>query len=275
MKNIISITFLIATLCLSASNTYATCTLKSAGWANECAPSEIVTTGIPASCGEGCTYTYNNGTLTIVADNANYEEPAVNTRFFAKSYRENNTFTDEDGNPITIENVIIDGELYFGQDAFHYLDANISGKDGTLILNNIGWNTFDRNTLTGNIIWKGWSYGGFNNATIDGNLIIEDTATVRRAGNGLSLGPNGKVFCKINLEDCQALLASANASDEFIAAAQPFPEGCSSLNLSGDCATCKGENFKLSDGYCYRVRYTPAEAAEVVGESNTIFLYYK
>ena len=36
-----------------------------------------------------------------------------------------------------------------------------------------------------------------------------------------------------------------------------------------------GENYKADNGICYRIRYTPAEAAEVAGESNTIFLYYK
>ena len=36
-----------------------------------------------------------------------------------------------------------------------------------------------------------------------------------------------------------------------------------------------GENYKADNGICYRIRYTPAEAAEVVGETNTIFLYYK
>ena len=38
---------------------------------------------------------------------------------------------------------------------------------------------------------------------------------------------------------------------------------------------CNNPSYKADDGYCYRVRYTPAEAAEVVGERNTIFLYYK
>ena len=41
------------------------------------------------------------------------------------------------------------------------------------------------------------------------------------------------------------------------------------------CVSSCGANYKLSDGICYRIRYTPAEAAEVVGETNTIFLYYK
>ena len=41
------------------------------------------------------------------------------------------------------------------------------------------------------------------------------------------------------------------------------------------CVSSCGANYKLSGDTCYRVRYTPAEAAEVVGEKNTIFLYYK
>ena len=41
------------------------------------------------------------------------------------------------------------------------------------------------------------------------------------------------------------------------------------------CVSSCGANYKLSGDTCYRVRYTPAEAAEAAGESNTIFLYYK
>ena len=43
----------------------------------------------------------------------------------------------------------------------------------------------------------------------------------------------------------------------------------------GVCVSSCGANYKLDDGICYRIRYTPAEAAEVAGETNTIFLYYK
>ena len=48
-------------------------------------------------------------------------------------------------------------------------------------------------------------------------------------------------------------------------------KGDSCIPASQGC----GANYKLSDGICYRIRYTPAEAAQVAGESNTIFLYYK
>ena len=48
-------------------------------------------------------------------------------------------------------------------------------------------------------------------------------------------------------------------------------KGDSCIDASQGC----GENYRLSEGICYRIRYTPAEAAQVAGDSNTIFLYYK
>ena len=48
-------------------------------------------------------------------------------------------------------------------------------------------------------------------------------------------------------------------------------KGDSCIDASQGC----GANYRLSDGICYRIRYTPAEAAEIAGESNTVFLYYK
>jgi hypothetical protein len=38
---------------------------------------------------------------------------------------------------------------------------------------------------------------------------------------------------------------------------------------------CNNPSYKAENGICWRKRYTPAEAAKVVGESNTILLYYK
>ena len=236
-------------------------------WSGSCGSPVLATNGNTASCGEGCTYTYSNGTITITADNEHYENPQIDSHFFSRAYRENNQFTDENGNTLVVNNVLIDGIIKFNGDAFNNVTGspfNISGKDGTLILDDMDWNAFVATRLTGNIIWRGSSDGGLNNGVrIDCNLIIEDTATVSRS------------FCKTDMEKCLNLLASAGANDDVLNAAQAYPDGCSSLTLSGDCAKCKGENFKLSDGICYRIRYTPAEAAEVAGETNTIFLYYK
>ena len=43
---------------------------------------------------------------------------------------------------------------------------------------------------------------------------------------------------------------------------------CTSLPKSGK-ATCVNPNYKANDGYCDRLRYTPAEAAEVLRNDNT------
>ena len=251
-------------------NAYSSCWGLDRGYTSECYPSAIVTDGSYASCGEGCTYTYDKGTLTVVADNEHYENPEIYSRFFGKAYRENNTFSDENGNPINIENVIIDGFTKIPGDAFLQSGMNISGKNGTLVLDKIDWNAFSLDTLSGNIIWRGTSVGGFNNSvTLNGNLIIEDSATVEGSQGIFYLGSEGKVFCKTDLNKCQALLQSAGATDELIAAAESFPEGCETLNLSGSCAKCKNENFKLNDGECDRLRWTPAEAAKVLHDDNT------
>ena len=183
---------------------------------------------------------------------------------------------DVNNNPIVIQNVVIDGFTKFSGDVFHYMRTNISGKDGTLVLDDANWNAFDNDTLTGNIIWRGRSYGGFNYITIDGNLIIEDTAYTTRDAGPLYLGTNGKIFCKTDIEKCQNLLTSAGATEEIIATMQAFPEGCNTLTLSARCASC-GENFRLNDGECDRIRYTPADAAKVLrdGNDNELIMTFK
>ena len=70
-----------------------------------------------------------------------------------------------------------------------------------------------------------------------------------------------------------------------------LPTGCSAMS-GGRCSSCEGgylgkdgecisasqgcgAGYRAENGYCFRRSYTPAEAAQVVGENNTIFLYYK
>ena len=77
-------------------------------------------------------------------------------------------------------------------------------------------------------------------------------------------------------DDSQFHVVTASIDDEFDDVSEDCPEGKiakgdSCIDASQGC----GENYRLSDGICYRIRYTPAEAAEVAGETNTIFLYYK
>ena len=47
-----------------------------------------------------------------------------------------------------------------------------------------------------------------------------------------------------------------------------YPDGCTKMGATG-CTKCKNENFKLNDGECDRLRWTPAEAAKVLKDDNT------
>ena len=84
--------------------------------------------------------------------------------------------------------------------------------------------------------------------------------------------------CTTDLNDC--LLARNLGCSRGYQYINNSCSGCKSgyLEKGDECLPASqgcGENYRLSDGICYRVRYTPAEAAQVAGETNTVFLYYK
>ena len=240
------------------------------------------------SCGSGCTYTYNNKTLIVKASGNN---ATIDEGRFADTYYNGNTF------PVEVDNVIIDGNFAsIKMHAFNSVSAVISGKDGKLVLPTNGWHTFNKSTLSGEIVVSSDTdrigAGAFMNAKIDGVLIIPEN--VKNIGLGsfadFGLTTGSKIYCAV--EDCaQKIIDScnrpgftetqynrcvANATsvlsnpDKF----EQAPEGCSYWSADG-CKKCSNANFKFDGDYCYRIRYTPAEAAEVAGEKNTIFLYYK
>ena len=122
---------------------------------------------------------------------------------------------------------------------------------------------------------------------ISGSIIIPDSMNYIGADNFLL--SSTEIYCRAN--NCYELFYDSCNRDtrEYMLTAcldwlnqlqqngqlSSYPEGCTKLGVGLECSKCANNNFKLSDGVCRRVRYTPAEAAEVVGESNTIFLYYK
>lgn len=56
----------------------------------------------------------------------------------------------------------------------------------------------------------------------------------------------------------------------------PFPSGCSKIDGTLKCTKCKNENFRLNDGECDRLRYTPAEAAQWLrDDDNTVILTFR
>ena len=54
------------------------------------------------------------------------------------------------------------------------------------------------------------------------------------------------------------------------------PSNCRAATNAGACTKCNGESFRLNDGECDRIRYTPAEAAEVLKDTdNEIIMTFK
>ena len=212
--------------------------------------------GTPDNCGQGCTYNYNDGTLYITSDGSN---PTLHNIFDNDSY--------ENGFPVTINRAVIDGPIKIGSNSFYLAGATISGANGNLVLNDIGHHGFGDNTILG------------------GTIIIPEGATFGSlAFHGVTLAEDAKIYCGV--EDCaQKMIDSCNAwgdeNDEYrqrclnavnniVSAGKvhSYPDGCTKMGVSG-CTKCKNENFKLNDGECDRLRWTPAEAAKVLRDDNT------
>ncbi len=236
--------------------------------------------GKPDNCGDGCTYTYNNGKLTVTATKPG---AVIQQGIFALRYYE-----EKAGFP-NITNVEIAGEFdTIGGHAFLNNAATISGKGGVLYTNSIDYNAFGNdNTLTGTIIVSDkqttLGEGPWYNATLNATMILPPTikSISGWALYGLNLGSNAKIYCGV--ENCEELFSNVNcdAIDEqystrcknnlntLLSSGKllAYPDGCTKMGASG-CTKCKNENFKLNDGECDRLRYTPAEAAEVLTDDN-------
>lgn len=236
--------------------------------------------GVADNCGVGCTYSYNNGKLTVTATKP---DAIIPMGTFSPDYYE-----EKAGFP-NITNIEIAGEFKtIGQHAFLNNLATISGKGGVLYTNNIGHNAFgNNNTLTGTIIVSDkqttLGEGPWYLANLNATMILPPTikSISGRAILGLKLGENAKIYCGVeNCEelfkniDCDAIgeqystkcknnLQTLLSSGKLLA----YPDGCTKMGASG-CTKCKNENFKLNDGECDRLRYTPAEAAKVLTDDN-------
>ena len=212
------------------------------------------TLGEKGTCGTGCNYTYNPDTKTVyitaTGDNAKIAGSA-----FHGFYYENNT--------MPAKTFVINGAVKIGNNAFTVSSEVISGAGGALIL-------------------TGVEHHGFgDSATLSGTIIIPEGATFESlAFNGVTFAEDAKIYCGV--EDCkQKMIDSCNSSYDKardnclnvlnnIASSGKllaYPDGCTKMGASG-CTKCKNENFKLNDGECDRLRWTPAEAAKVLRDDN-------
>ena len=233
------------------------------------------------NCGDGCTYTYNNGKLTVTAT----KPDAVIPRYmFSPLYYEDGIFPN-------VKDIEISGKFdIIDADAFYANLATISGKDGILYVKDVINVAFAGNTLVGTIIVdeKKQRLGTepWYSATLNATVILPPTikSISGWALFGLTLGKNAKIYCGVeNCEelfknvDCEGFSTNENNRTQcknrlktLLSSGKllPYPDGCTKMGASG-CTKCKNENFKLNDGECDRLRWTPAEAAEVLKDDNT------
>ena len=207
------------------------------------------------TCGTGCSYTYNPDTKTVYIT-ATGNDAKMGYGAFSRNFYENNS--------MPAQTFVINGAITIGNNAFTHSSEVISGANGALILTGIEHHGFG------------------DNATLSGTIIIPEGATFGSlAFHGVTLAEDAKIYCGV--ENCkQKMIDSCNAydndehgyitrclnavnsmGDKLLA----YPDGCTKMDATG-CTKCKNENFKLNDGECDRLRWTPAEAAKVLTDDN-------
>ena len=210
------------------------------------------TLGEKGTCGTGCNYIYDSDTKTVYIT-ATGENASIGG--FHGNFYENDT--------MPAQTFVINGAVAIRGNAFVSTSEVISGVDGFLTLTGLGHHAFSKTTLSGTIIIpEGATFGSL-------------------AFVGVSWADNAKIYCGVKncaqkmLDSCtypkeqnmeNACLKTVNkiVSDHKLLA---YPENCLKMGATG-CTKCKSDNFKLNDGYCDRIRYTPAEAAEVLRDDD-------
>lgn len=242
--------------------------------------------GVENNCGQGCTYTFENGTVYVTADgnNATISEGALSPLYY-------------NAMPSGIENVVVDGNFEtIGTHAFAVLGTNISGKNGTLTLKKVGWNAFgnSENHLTGEILVSDsvsvMGSGYLVNTVLDGTLIIPENISFSDGPlRDMKLGQNGKIYCGVDncekylRDSCDSLGDTYNLKQRCIDSLkkiveanklQAFPSGCQEMKSTG-CTKCTNTRFRLTDGKCNRVIYTIDEANQAAGDKNRVSIRYR
>ena len=266
---------------ITTAESRAECYATERNWINTC---YVWNPGVADNCGEGCTYTYDNGKLTVTATKP---DAVVSNGMFSPEYYESGKFP-------TVSDIEIDGEFEkIGMFAFlNNHNATIHGKDWVLLVNETGSNSFDGSNVSGTVIVNDgltrlgdgpWSnlWTGFN-----GTLILPPSITSVKDWflRNLTLGADAKVYC--GAEKCEELFRNFDCdktgktrdeswiskckdhlNDLLSGKLLAYPDGCTKMGASG-CTKCKNANFKLNDGECDRLRWTPAEAAKVLTDDN-------
>ena len=230
------------------------------------------------TCGNNCYYSYNKNTgiLTVTGG----EDASIQDNFFNKKYYEN------DAKEIPINKIIIDGNFStIGSLAFGNTYSRIYGKDGAIVLDKTGNNPFGSNEIRTNIILSDKATyldtGTLLNTNIYGNIIIPENIKNLNWDSFRYFSLHGQILCEAT-NACKKEISDSCKNDDckdrvskILDKVVPYPDGCAKIGITG-CSKCKNESFRLNDGECDRIRYTPAEAAQVLKDTdNEIIMTFK
>ena len=286
----------------------------SESWAEDCPAGKVrgVSSGncidATGNCGENCTYTINsNGLMTISGSGEMTDYDLIWDDDYVPSYK------DSQGNLAPgykyerdLKEVVFAPGSNITTIGQGFLDSSyITGITIPDSVTSIGVNGLYTNSLESLVIPATVEYigddaiYGKNNM----NIIMTDATDITDFSFSFGYSHNLTITCIGSQEGCDELVNKSggliesytlgNANQCNASSKHYFTgESCEQIPTDGSHVVCSngylgkgdscipasqgcGENYRLSDGICYRVRYTPAEAAEVAGDSNTIFLYYK
>ena len=255
-------------------------------WAVDCYQGFVVpcrewNPGVKDNCGNGCTYTYDADTHTLTVTAEGNDATIEKGAFMPYAYQTDtskHTFPSADGD-IRVDNVEIDGTFNIGAYAFLALRANIQGKNGQLLTSYIDRESFNENTLSGDII--------INDLSNESNLF-----------NYAQLNENVKIYCKEkNSEQCRDyIINSCNEEDskEFVSSLlkndslfSQMPQHCAVPGSPSICSRCDNgfalsgnqcicpKNHRLSGKNCTRLIYTVDEANAASGKKNKVSIRYQ
>ena len=184
----------------------------------------------------------------------------------------------------SLESVNMPNVTSIGGDAFYYATslAYVEFDPSNI---SIGPSAFSYTKVNGcgtgdNYSKCNYCTNGNTNSNISGDATIYQPSTTGNTGSCVATCADGYTanngLCKQNPTQSTPATPVDDDLIDDIDDLESCPEG--KIAKGDECIPASqgcGENYKLDNGICYRIRYTPAEAAQVVGETNTIFLYYK
>ena len=164
------------------------------------------------------------------------------------------------------------GQLTFEKEYYESPDfvGNFSGKyyyeNGQLSWTNV-WGTDENDIYTENSV----TYDENGNITSEENYTSNPDGTETQDNMYYEYDDDGKLISRTNEicnnRRCSSVSYDANG-DLLSVNGNEVTENCASADSNGVCTKCK-DGFDDIDGYCNKIRWTPAEAAKVLRDDNT------